>query len=227
MSIAPIMFSAASSVATLAPRFVFATLGARVSAIASTYFGLGQGVFFLGYGAKEWVVDGIIQEAKIKPLDPDAPLYTKIIHKIRCAFVKVFKIHGAMYVFSAIAWIAAELDKVNILNLGQAFPYVQSISNILFLGACSLAIGYQVAVVRDAIDLTRNGNDAQKYLAKCLKVSCAMGIIGNVGYIAAVGAMMFGGPTGVAAILGFVAVLIGCVRVMYDLKYLTPALERV
>lgn len=227
MSIAPVMFSAVGSIVTSAPRFAFSTLTGRLSTIASNYFGLGQGVFFLGYGAKELVVDGIIQGRKIKPLDVNASRYSQVIHKIRCAFVKVFKVHGALYVLSAIAWVGAELDKLNFINLGQSLPYVKSVSNILFLGACSLAIGYQIAVLKDAVDLSKHGNVAQKHMAKCLKVSCIMGIIGNMGYIAAVGGMMFGGPVAASAILGFVAVLIGCVRLYYDYKYLTPTLERI
>jgi hypothetical protein len=55
--------------------------------------------------------------------------------------------------------------------------------------------------------------------------SSLMGIVGNTGYIAAVGTMIFGGPTIAVIVLAVSAATIGCVKILFDFKFLAPALS--
>ncbi len=168
-----------------------------------------QGVFFAGYGAKELVADGVIANYKIAPLSPTAAPTTKAAHKIRSFMAKFNFLHGPLYMASAAASIVSELHTLNLINVGPIAPILNPISNILFIGACALAIGQQIYLLTTAKSLPPEK-------AKPLRVSCTLGIIGNVGYIAAVGAIFLAAPIALSIILGAIALAIGIIKFFYD-----------
>lgn len=226
MSITSIMsIPSLMSIQTLPRLLPISTLTANVLALASKYFGLGQSIFFGLYGAKELALDGIVKNYKLQPLGNNPTWFDRTVHKIKNFMTRICLAHGSLYLLSAAAMFISELDTLKILSLGQLKTPVDFASNILFLGACALAIGYELIMIKQAINISKNGSDDEKKVTKFMFASSTMGIIGNIGYIIAVSTMMFGGPIIFAITLAVIAATIGCVKILFDYKFLSPALN--
>jgi hypothetical protein len=224
--LAPALMSRIYTIPYAAPIAFISDLTTKVLTFASKYFGLGQAIFFGLYGAKEIAWDGIVQNYTIQPLGNQPTWFEETIHKIREFMVKIFLSHGALYLSSAICMLVSELDTLNFLSLGNMKPILDWAGNILFLGACALAIGYESIMLNEAINVLEQGTDDQKDVAKLMITSSTMSIVGNIGYIVAVGALMLGGPIPFTITFAVVACTIGCVKVLFDFYYLAPALTQ-
>ena len=196
----------------------------RLIALATKYFGLGQGIACFGYGAKELIFDGIIKNYKLAALGENPSWLDRTIHKIRSIMVILFQAHGALYVLSAMASVGSELHHLNFINLGPIQPAVKFSGNILFLGACALAIGSECLLIKEAANLEKGNSEEGKEAAKCLKTSAGLGIGGNIFYIISVGSLMVGGGPMLAAVFGVIAISIGGIKMIYDYRRLEPSL---
>jgi hypothetical protein len=140
---------------------------------------------------------------------------------------KIFLSHGALYLSSAICMLVAELDTLEFISLGNIKPVLEWAGNIFFLGACALAIGYESFMLHEATQILEQGTEDQKNTARLMIASSTLSIIGNIGYIVAVGTFMLGGPVPFVITLAVVACTIGCVKVLFDFEYLAPALTQI
>lgn len=192
--------------------------------LVKNFSGILQNSFLVVYGTKEILFDRVrdISKTKNHVIITHA---TRINHYLNKIFVKkdpfigplrFNNAHGLLYIGSGLTGSAAALHKLGWINLGGFGLPLEIAGNCLFSLACLTALIHNVKIYRAAAKVTPHAPLYKRQAAHMLKVSSVLGIISSLNYIVAASLLVMGPLASLALVFGCIAVLTGCMKILYD-----------
>lgn len=198
-------------------------LGQRIYMAVNIQCGIIGNFFLCGYGFKELIFDRIrlpkenlasgdaslIRRVKIAAfnfLESIQQKETSIAEKIKYA------LHGSLFAASGVLGTTAGLHRLGMIDIGPALPWVD------IFGTCAFMLANIVNLdlnIRSYIEASKAPVHLSEW-ALSKKKSAIIGMISNLGYILMSAFTLAGGPFAITMLLGCVAVLTGCLKILYD-----------
>lgn len=197
-------------------------LALKVLRFAKEYFFIGQNIFMIFFGVKELIFDRAQQLTS--PLEG-----TKIQLTVRRFFLAKeiqegrsltnAQMHGIYYSSAGLCGGVASLQTYGWCNLKSAFPVLSGLSDAFFGCANWNNLLYHIRCYQEANLLTGKGKE-EALAAKRIKTSAVLGIISNVNYLISISSFLFGPISWLPIVFGGVAMLTGCIKILYDFFFL-------
>lgn len=197
----------------------------KIVLIAQKHFHLGENSFMTAYGLKEMIFD----KPQTKPLNTSATAVQQVVYhffqarQIDVAPFSPSQMHGIYYISAGLLGGITTLQSYGIADLGLASPLLSSLSHTFFGCANWHNLLYHVQCFHDADLLASDRSQPTQEAVRRIKASAVLGIISSVGYLATLAASLFGPFAWIPMIFGGVAMLTGCIKILYDFFWLYKA----
>lgn len=190
----------------------------KIYQFAQQHISLIQNLVLCAFGAKEVCFDFTSskeQHEKYKTTSDKVDHIAKIL-EIETGFTLV---HGALYLGSGLSGLLAEIFT------GIAVPIFQNIGAGLFLIVNMYSLEQNIERYYYAQKLADEGIHPK--IANRIRISAAMGIINNIGYILSTIFLLIPGAFYVGVALGIFAFFVGTIKIIIDCFCLNPELEKI
>jgi len=194
----------------------------KVLHFAREHFFAGQNMFMILFGLKELIFDRA--QPWTKPLAG-----TKVQQAVRAFFRRIegsegrsltnAQMHGIYYSSAGLCGGAASLQTYGLCDLKKGFPALSGLSDAFFGCANWNNLLYHVRCYQEANLLMGRGKE-EEIAAKRIKTSAVLGIISNVNYLISISSFLFGPLNWLPIVFGGVAMLTGCIKIIYDFFFL-------
>ncbi len=197
----------------------------KTIALFKNIFDLMQWSFLCLYGSKEILLDrvkNISQVRKNHVVVTQAHRVNRYLNGIflkKTAFVGPINFnvaHGSLYIASGMVGLAAPIHRLS-GKLNQKLPLLaETLGNGLFGLASLVALIQNVKIYRAAAKIPSFAPQHARDAALMLKKSAILGIISSLNYIITVALLVMGSAATFALIFGCIAVVTGCLKILYD-----------
>jgi hypothetical protein len=216
-----------SGISPALPAFftIISTITKKVIDFVKTYFQFMQWSCLIAYGAKEIIFDKVTDFSKrqqrcilITPANRINNFLNRIFVKKEPLLgpIKYNVAHGLLYGVSGILGSAAAMHHLNWINVGSAAVPLEMAGNATFAFASFISLVQNVKMYRAAAKIQDDAPAHEREASGKLKKSAVLGIISSLNYIVAAALLMFDVTAVISLIFGCIAVITGCIKVLYD-----------
>ena len=197
----------------------------KVIGIVKTYFLEIQYFFMALIGIKEIIFDG---PKKIQ-IHPSATNVQQVVHQFFqqkqewIGPLSSAQVHGICYTASGTLGGVASLHTHRLIDLGKAFPVVSGLAGVFFGSGNLSNIFYYVECYQQAEQLAKGDEPHLKEAARRIKLTSVLGIINSLGYLITLASCLFGPIAWLPMVFGGIAMLTGCINIIYDFFFLNKA----
>lgn len=179
----------------------------KVEPLIYPCFAAGCGIFHCGYGAVELLQSHTTsQTQRISVASQEALSPSK----------DFLDLHGTLMTATGISSALEALNAFGVISYGELSSFICGAGSAFFLYANIFALEENIRVYQglkaqelENTVLDQNKHDWQKF-------SAVWGIMSNIGYILATGALLFSAPTAIALAIGVCAAFSGGLKILSD-----------
>lgn len=203
----------------------------RVYQLSLKHFSLLQSGFVAGFGLKEVLIDFIPGALKIPPekkqntfkLIEDRVAECKPLHNIEAINKEFSLVHGCLYFGCGVSGAIEAANQLSWLDLGAAASVFKYMTAGFFLYANLYSLEQNINLYFQAELLEKE--EKHQALAASVKISSVLGILNNLGYIVLSICSLFPTDEILYLIIACLAIFVGCLKIIYDFFFLSPALK--
>lgn len=202
---------------------LFSTVLTKIIDFVKTYFNAMQWSFLYLYGTKEILFDNVYKKESRGILPTYKDRLNQAINKV---FVKNDNVignikfnmaHGTLYTASGVIGFVPALQRLGYLDIGAGLIVpLEALGNVVFGFASLVALIQNIKLYKAASKMAKSDSLPEQEAAQMIKKSAVMGIISSLSYILTAITLIFSASTAIAFLFGIIAVITGCLKILYD-----------